>query len=282
MYQEVDPYSRVWWDSTVGLEKKKPKYLAYMYDFFKYLRVYWLAGWGLKGRGLPLEAWILHQDYLTVDYTAPSQVMTRFSDYYKIQKGDLIMDPWHKKSAKSQKFLVLRREREGLRWDEYPRFSLDVQGVRNDFHHFFFPTTLKIALDEAIFQGDDFAESEEVAVRSHVMYLSLREFFRGSENEEVFTRKIANILGDFRRRTLGKFDSHSVLLDLRNSSPVFSLKKQLLILGSFLPHRPVVQVQSREGVRVYGNRSQEGGHPHHGFYKRAFGGFGGPRHRRVW
>ena len=245
LYQAVDPYSKVYPDGF-RLQKKGAYHQSSMYNFFKFLKLNLSWSWRGRARG-----------YFKVDYVAPSQVVTRFSDYYKIQKGDWMVPTWSREPRDLRNFLVLRREREGLRWDEYPHFSSDIQGVRDDFHHFFFPTSFKIALkgeQEALAFAGDLVVSEEVTVRSHVMYWSLREFFDGAEDEDVFRQKIKNILGDFRLKTKDKFDSYSILLDLRNAPLSLSLKKYLLILGSFLPRTPTAMVQSRQGVQVYAHQ----------------------------
>ena len=230
--------------------------------------------------GIYMDVSNYYQNHITIREYRPRVGKLHHSSYYEPQTGDYVVHIWGDKDENINQVLLLRKERDGLKWNHFsgiPAGFVSFRGTHHQksLHHFFFYRT---ATGEEL--GDSWsAEARKrkapsvVAppqsataslkrplkrpIKSGVMYLSLRYLLPGKFSDEFIAKKLNSIMALSESYDWGKYKYRAILLDLRNSSLQYSLQRYLLLLDFLLPRTrmAVAAVQHRDKVRFYRTQS---------------------------
>ena len=287
-YKSVDPSSRVF-----GFEDKVGEPRRYLFqDLRKESMEYLNYISRIIGGSWVVENYFQYNTKLS--YFRPRKVAADFSSFYDARRGDYVVNLWdEEKESYPNRMILLRRERQGFRWDHYSdTYPNMVSSYRHSvLHHFYFPKTVDLDLDEHLnieessIKKSDFSYIDlqdppkrkdhhpvptDYSSSSMVMFMSLRYFMGGSNqnrNTDYFFKVISEIVEKFQKYVVDQgYAHHGVVLDLRNSSSFFTLPRYLDVLDVFMDRRPGVIVRSRRDVKVYGGKR----------FKRNFSPYRGP------
>lgn len=229
--------------------------------------------------GIHMELANYYQNHFAVEKHRPRVEKLGHSSYYDPQKGDYVVHLWEDEDESISQVLLLRRERDGLKWNHFSGMPAGFERVKDShhqksLHHFFFYRPVMVGkfgdsggAEASKSPSDDAHQSVtaslkkprfERQVKSSVMYLSLRDgFMRSNYSDEQIIEKLNDImnLSTSYGRGLGKYKHHAILLDLRNTPLSFSLQRYLRLLDFLLPRMAVATVQHRDKVRFYKTQS---------------------------